>query len=65
LESNVISPQVVGKSMRMHPLTIIFVLLVGGELAGVIGMILAVPFYAALKVVAQHLFAYYIRRKTV
>ncbi|MBB6735081.1 AI-2E family transporter [Cohnella zeiphila] len=65
LESNVISPQVVGKSMRMHPLTIIFVLLIGGELAGVIGMILAVPFYAALKVVAQHLFAYYIRRKTV
>jgi len=65
LESNVISPQVVGKSMRMHPLTIIFVLLVGGELAGVVGMILAVPFYAALKVIAQHLFAYYIRRKTV
>ncbi|MFC5703777.1 AI-2E family transporter [Cohnella faecalis] len=65
LESNVISPQVVGKSMHMHPLTIIFVLLVGGELAGIIGMIMAVPFYAALKVVVQHVFAYYIRRKTV
>jgi predicted PurR-regulated permease PerM len=65
LEGNVISPQVVGKSMRMHPLTIIFVLLVGGELAGVVGMILAVPLYAALRVVVQHVFAYYIRRKTV
>ncbi|MFC5531993.1 AI-2E family transporter [Cohnella yongneupensis] len=65
LESNVISPQVVGKSMKMHPLTIILVLLVGGELAGIIGMILAVPFYAAMKVVVQHLGAYYIRRKTV
>lgn len=65
LESNVISPQVVGKSMRMHPLTIILVLLVGGELAGIVGMILAVPFYAAMKVIAQHLGAYYIRRKTV
>lgn len=65
LESNVISPQVVGRTMHMHPLTIIFVLLVGGELAGVVGMILAVPVYAALKVVAQHVFAYYIRRKTV
>jgi predicted PurR-regulated permease PerM len=65
LESNVISPQVVGKSMNIHPLTIIFVLLVGGELAGVVGLLLAVPFYAALKVIAQHLFAYYIRRKTV
>lgn len=65
LESNVISPQVVGKSLRIHPLTIIFVLLVGGELAGIVGMILAVPFYAAMKVVVQHVAAYYIRRKTV
>ncbi|WP_217594822.1 AI-2E family transporter [Cohnella sp. GbtcB17] len=65
LESNVISPQVVGRSMKMHPLTIIFVLLIGGELAGVVGLLLAVPFYAALRVVVQHLFAYYIRRKTV
>jgi len=62
LESNVISPQVVGRTMNIHPLTIILVLLVGGELAGVVGLILAVPFYAAMKVIAQHLFAYYIRR---
>ncbi|QMV40545.1 AI-2E family transporter [Cohnella cholangitidis] len=65
LESNVISPQVVGKSMKMHPLTIILVLLIGGQLAGVVGMILAVPFYAAMKVVVQHVSAYYIHRKTV
>lgn len=65
LESNIISPQVVGKSMHIHPMTIIFVLLVGGELAGIVGLLLAVPFYAAMKVVAQHVFAYYIRRKTV
>jgi len=65
LESNVISPQVVGRTMHVHPLTIIFVLLVGGELAGIVGLLLAVPFYAAMKVVVQHLFAYYVRRKTV
>lgn len=65
LESNVISPQVVGKSMKMHPLTIILVLLVGGQLAGIVGLILAVPFYAAMKVVVQHVAAYYIHRKTV
>jgi predicted PurR-regulated permease PerM len=65
LESNVISPQVVGKSMKMHPLTIILVLLIGGELAGILGMILAVPFYAAMKVVVQHVAAYFIHRKTV
>lgn len=65
LEGNVISPQVVGKSLHMHPLTIIFVLLVGGELAGIVGLILGVPFFAAFKVVLQHLFAYYIRRRPV
>ncbi|MEO3947087.1 AI-2E family transporter [Gorillibacterium sp. CAU 1737] len=65
LEGNVISPQVVGRTLHMHPLTIILVLLAGGEVAGVIGLILAVPFYAAGKVVVQHLFRYYIRRKTV
>jgi predicted PurR-regulated permease PerM len=65
IEGNVISPQVVGRSLHMHPLTIIFALLVGGEIAGLIGMILAVPAFAAAKVVLQHLFAYYIRRKTI
>jgi len=65
IESNVISPQVVGRTLHLHPLTIIFAVLVGGELAGVIGMILAVPLFAAGKVVLQHLFAYYIRRRTI
>ncbi|MGU3472966.1 AI-2E family transporter [Paenibacillus sp. D51F] len=65
LEGNVISPQVVGRTLHMHPLSIIFALLVGGELAGIVGMILVVPVFAALKVILQHLFAYYIRRRTV
>lgn len=63
LESNVISPQVVGRKLHLHPLLIIFALLVGGEVAGMIGLILAVPVFAAGKVVIQHIFTYYIRRK--
>lgn len=65
LEGNVISPQVVGRKLHMHPLTIIFALLVGGELAGVIGMVIAVPIFATVKVIIQHVFAYYVRRKIV
>ncbi|MBB3109951.1 putative PurR-regulated permease PerM [Paenibacillus phyllosphaerae] len=65
LEGNVISPQVVGRTLHMHPLSIIFALLVGGEIAGIVGMILAVPIFAAGKVVIQHIFAYYVRRKTI
>jgi predicted PurR-regulated permease PerM len=64
LEGNVISPQVVGRSLHMHPLFIIFALLVGGQVAGVLGLILAVPFFAAMKVVIQHVFLYYVHRKT-
>ncbi|MCM3746655.1 AI-2E family transporter [Paenibacillus pasadenensis] len=65
LEGNVISPQVVGRTLHIHPLMIIFALLIGGELAGIPGMILAVPVFAALKVILQHVFAYYVRRRTV
>lgn len=65
LEGNVISPQVVGRTLHMHPLSIIFALLVGGELAGVVGLILAVPIFAVLKVIFQHILIYYIQRKTV
>ncbi|MEK3731354.1 MULTISPECIES: AI-2E family transporter [Paenibacillus] len=64
LESNVISPQVVGRKLHLHPILIIFALLVGGQLAGTIGLILAVPVLAALKVLLQHVFAYYVRRKS-
>jgi predicted PurR-regulated permease PerM len=63
LEGNVISPQVVGRTLHMHPLLIIFVLLVGGEAAGIVGLILAVPFFAVLKVLFQHMWIYYKNRK--
>ncbi|MVO99618.1 AI-2E family transporter [Paenibacillus lutrae] len=65
LEGNVISPQVVGRTLHMHPLLIIFALLVGGQVAGILGLILAVPFFAVMKVIIQHLFLYYIHRRTV
>jgi len=65
LESNIISPQVVGRTLHLHPLLIIFALLAGGEIAGIPGMILAVPIFAACKVVIQHIFAYYVRRKII
>lgn len=54
LENNVVSPQVVGRTLQLHPLFVIFALLVGGELAGIVGLILAVPVFAVIKVIAQH-----------
>lgn len=63
LENSIVSPQVVGRTLHMHPLNIIFVLLVGGEVAGIVGMILAVPLFATLKVIVQHVYLYYVQRK--
>ncbi|UJF31946.1 AI-2E family transporter [Paenibacillus hexagrammi] len=65
LEGNVISPQVVGRSLHMHPLFIIFALMVGGEVAGIVGLILAVPFFAVMKVIIQHVVLHYVRRPTI
>lgn len=54
LEGNVLSPFIVGRSLKMHPVVIMLALLAGGELAGIVGMILAVPAAAVLKVMMIH-----------
>lgn len=59
IESNVISPLIQGKSLKVHPLTIIIVLLVAGNLAGIIGMLIAVPTYAVAKVVVKNIVRIY------
>lgn len=59
IEGKFISPQIMGKSLRVHPITIIFVILFAGKMFGIIGIILAVPGYAVLKVVFTHLFQWF------
>ena len=52
IEGNLLSPYIMGKTVKIHPVAIIFVLLLGGQLFGVWGMILAVPALTILKVIA-------------
>ena len=56
LEGNVIQPNVMGKQLNIHPLTIIIVLLVAGDLLGLVGLILGVPLYAILRVIVRFIF---------
>ncbi|GAB3806529.1 AI-2E family transporter [Virgibacillus kimchii] len=58
LESNMIAPYIVGRSIAIHPVAIIFALLLGGKISGVIGMVLAVPLLTVLKVIVTHAFAF-------
>ncbi|AWB90187.1 AI-2E family transporter [Salinibacterium hongtaonis] len=46
LEGNFLSPQVLGKSLKLHPIVILVALTVGTVLAGIIGAFLAVPIAA-------------------
>ncbi|WP_422123317.1 AI-2E family transporter [Planococcus sp. X10-3] len=62
VEGNVISPQVMGKTLYIHPVTIIFVLLTAGSLFGVAGVILGIPVYAILRVLVSHTFKLFKRR---
>ena len=49
IDGNVIYPNVIGKSLNIHPLTIILILLVAGNLSGILGVFLGVPVYAILR----------------
>ncbi|MGV3267864.1 AI-2E family transporter [Staphylococcus simulans] len=62
IEGHFISPNVMGKTLKIHPLTIIFVLLCAGNLLGIVGVILAIPGYAVIKVLVTHLFGMFKRR---
>lgn len=51
LEGRVVSPQILGNRLEIHPLIILFILLVAGSLFGFMGLILAVPGFGVLRVV--------------
>jgi predicted PurR-regulated permease PerM len=63
IEGHIISPQVMGKKLEIHPLTIISLLLAVGRIGGVLGLIIAVPVYAVIKVIAHHSYRLWKLRK--
>lgn len=54
LEGNILSPYIVGRSLHMHPLLIMLAITAGGEIAGILGLILAVPVLVVVKVGIIH-----------
>lgn len=53
LETHLLSPLILGRSTRLHPVTIIIAILVGARLAGLLGAIFAVPVAGFLKLVYE------------
>lgn len=63
LEGNILSPYIVGRSLHMHPLLIMAALTAGGEIGGILGMILAVPVLVVLRVGIIHAKNHFIQNK--
>jgi len=59
IEGNVLTPKLVGDSVGLHPVWLLFALSVFGSLFGFVGMLVAVPIAAALGVVARFAVAQY------
>lgn len=56
IDNNILVPLIYSKSVKSHPLEIFFVIIIGGGLAGLPGMLLAVPVYTLLRVIAKEFF---------
>jgi len=64
LDNVIIQPLVVAKSVNLHPLAIIFAVIIGGQFFGIMGMLLAVPAMGILKVFAIELYSIYDKYRT-
>ncbi|MEW6252337.1 MAG: AI-2E family transporter [Planctomycetota bacterium] len=62
LESFVLSPLIYGRSSGLHPLVIVVALLIGAELAGLLGLLLAIPVASTLRTLAAELVLPELRR---
>ncbi|NEU31279.1 AI-2E family transporter [bacterium LRH843] len=57
IEGNIVSPNIMGKTLNIHPLTIIVLILTAGNLMGIIGIIFIIPAYSIVKVIVVNIVA--------
>ena len=53
IDANIINPKIIGQSLKISPLLVIFAVTVGGAYFGILGMFLAVPVMAVIKIVIE------------
>ncbi|MBP1999878.1 putative PurR-regulated permease PerM [Paenibacillus shirakamiensis] len=63
VEGNLIAPYVYGKTINIHPLTTVILLLIGGEYSGILGMILVIPVYMIIKIVTVRIYRLFLSEK--
>ena len=63
IDCNILCPKIVGDIVGMHPGFIIIAITIGGNIAGLFGMLIAVPVGASLKIIISDWFDFYIKDK--
>ena len=65
IDANIINPKIIGQSLKISPLLVIFAITVGGAYFGILGMFLAVPAIAVVKILVEDYIDYKIAMKKV
>ena len=61
VESLLLTPILVGDRIGLHPVAVIFALMAGGQLAGFVGVVVALPVAAVIMVFARHALDRYVQ----
>ncbi|MBN2980422.1 AI-2E family transporter [Cohnella algarum] len=63
IQDNLIAPYIYGKQLDIHPLTTIVLVLIGSDLAGIIGMLIIIPCYMIVKILAVKAYQLFFKEK--
>ncbi|WP_151737014.1 AI-2E family transporter ['Paenibacillus yunnanensis' Narsing Rao et al. 2020] len=63
IQDNIIQPLIFGKNLEIHPITTTVLVLGVGNLFGIIGMLIIIPVYVVLKIVAKHIYQLFLKEK--
>jgi len=56
VEANLLIPRIMGRSLNLHPLVVLVAVILGGSLAGILGVLIAAPTVATLRVLADYIY---------
>lgn len=58
IDNTILQTWIISKFVDMHPLTVVLITIIAGEITGVVGMIIAIPVYAVAKIIIGGLYDY-------
>lgn len=64
VDNNVLAPKIVGESVGLHPVFTMLTIIIGGSLGGLIGMLIAVPTAASIKILINKWYISYMEKHT-